>query len=134
MVFFGWLGVRHVLAGGVLLAMQITDFSIVFSPTALGVTFLAALSLSSFSSLFSSAVKSGVGMLLWVVGSWETERCVDWGVGWRWLVFVMLGGVLGVCSEVCLWLERGQSLQWDEAPRWVDVWCMAWMMTLLKFT
>lgn len=29
MVFFGWLGVRRVLAGGVLLAMQNTDFSIV---------------------------------------------------------------------------------------------------------
>lgn len=121
MVFFGWLRVRRVLADGVLLAMQNTDFSVVFSPTALGVTFPAALSLSSFFSLFPSAVRSGVGMLLWVVGSWEMERCVDCGVGWRCLVFVMLGGVLGVCSEVCLWLEYGQSLQWDEAPRWVDV-------------
>lgn len=34
-------------------------------------------------------------MLLWVVGSWEPERRVDWGVGWRCLVFVMLGGVFG---------------------------------------
>lgn len=42
---------------------------------------------------FSSAVESGVGMLLWGFGSWETERCVSWGVGWTWLVFVMLGGV-----------------------------------------
>jgi hypothetical protein len=52
---------------------------------------------------FSSAVKSGVGMLLCGVGSWETERCVCWGVGGRWLVFVMLGGVLGVRSAACLW-------------------------------
>lgn len=35
MVFFGWLGVGRVLAGGVLLAMQNTDFSMVFSLTAL---------------------------------------------------------------------------------------------------
>lgn len=70
-------------------------------------------------------MKSGVGMLLREVGSWETEGCVDWGVRWRCLVFVMLGGVLGVCSGACLWLECGQrSLQWDEAPRWVDVWCL----------
>lgn len=82
MVFFGLLGVGRILAGGVLLAMQNTDFSIVFSLTALGVTFLVALSLSSSFSSFSSAVKSGVGVLLWVVGSWETEGCVDWGVGW----------------------------------------------------
>lgn len=116
MVFFGGLGVGRVLAGGVLLAMRNTDFSIDFP--------LAALSLSSSSSFFSSAVKSGVGMLLWGVGSWETERCVGWGVGWRCLGFAMLGGVLGVCSGACLWLECGhRSLQWDEAPRWVDVWC-----------
>lgn len=51
MVFFRGLGVGRISAGRVLLAMRNTDFSIVFSLTALGVTFLPALSLSSSFSL-----------------------------------------------------------------------------------
>lgn len=67
MVFFGWLGVEHILDGSVLLAMQNTDFSIAFSLTTLGVAFLAALSLSSF--LFFICYEEWCGHV--VVGGWE---------------------------------------------------------------
>ena len=55
-------------AGGVLLAMRNTDFFTVFSKSGCSFSLF-------FLFPFLSAVKSSVGMLLWRVGSWETERC-----------------------------------------------------------